>query len=92
MEYEDTTNKEHRHKKMRRETWEEPYESVLKERNELRQTVAKFNEKIDQIDGKLSMSKYTVISYIAITLLSKAALVEPLKTCQWSGRRALYHF
>lgn len=65
---------------------------MLKERNELRQAVAKINERIDRIDVKLSMSKYTAISYIAISLLSKAALVETLKKCQWSGQRALYHF
>ncbi|KAL1445813.1 hypothetical protein MTO96_028997 [Rhipicephalus appendiculatus] len=68
---EDTTNKERKHKQMRREAWQEPYENVLKERNELRQTVATINERIDRIDVKLSM---------IVEMLQERSAPQPQKT------------
>ncbi|XP_075742824.1 uncharacterized protein LOC119176356 [Rhipicephalus microplus] len=45
----------HNQKKLKKYTWQEPYEKALRERNELRQTVAAMNERLDSMDCKLSM-------------------------------------
>lgn len=51
----------HNQKKLKKYTWQEPYEKALRERNELRQTVAAMNERLDSMDCKLSMSKCTAV-------------------------------
>ncbi|KAL3213347.1 hypothetical protein MRX96_035447 [Rhipicephalus microplus] len=60
----------HNQKKLKKYTWQEPYEKALRERNELRQTVAAMNERLDSMDCKLSMSKCTAPRE---TLTSKSA-------------------
>ncbi|KAH7963702.1 hypothetical protein HPB52_022430 [Rhipicephalus sanguineus] len=42
-------------KKSKKDTWQEPDEKVLRERNELRQTVAAMSQRLDSMDCKLTM-------------------------------------